>query len=255
MPRQLQWVALIRAGAVVVEDAVLSKLAGGLYKPDGQTMLPPPQAYAFLTPLPIRALPGVGNRTEQALQAMGVATVGQLRALTMQALSASLGDRAAASLHAIARGLDDRAVIPNAPPKAITAEDSFKSCAGWAAVGTVLKVLLPDLLSRLEEEWGKRRRLPETLTVRWRAKGAGYYGNRTGASGAMPPLDCITGGPRQTTLFGPRAGSCSDGGGGGGSGGAGAPALHAASASAVAALERQCLALMQVSTGSSRCKL
>ncbi len=84
-------------------------------------VLPPPEAAAFLAPLPVRVLPGVGFRTEQQLHAAGVQTVRQLRALPLRPdLERLLGERVAAALHELARGRDASPVTPEEPPKYIT---------------------------------------------------------------------------------------------------------------------------------------
>lgn len=68
------------------------------------------------------------------------------------------------------------------PPKAVTVEDSFKAATGFAAADAVLRLLVPDLLARLREEWAENGRLPGTLTLKWRHSGGGY--KRASASGA-----------------------------------------------------------------------
>ncbi len=51
-----------RTSAGIACNKTLAKLASGLHKPDDQTVLPPPEAAAFVAPLPPRALPGIGRR-------------------------------------------------------------------------------------------------------------------------------------------------------------------------------------------------
>jgi nucleotidyltransferase/DNA polymerase involved in DNA repair len=59
--RRLQAEAGFVCSAGVASNKQLSKMAAGLHKPNGQTILPPPEAAAFVAPLPVRALPGVGE--------------------------------------------------------------------------------------------------------------------------------------------------------------------------------------------------
>eukprot|EP00955_Chlamydomonas_euryale_P059300 357335-Chlamydomonas_euryale.AAC.1 len=65
---------------------------------------------------------------------MGVATVAQLRGVPRTALCSALGARIGSHLAELALGRDDSPVVPKGPPKSVTVEDSFKGCAGWAAV-------------------------------------------------------------------------------------------------------------------------
>lgn len=69
------------------------------------------------------------------------------------------------------------------PPKAVTVEDSFKSAEGYPGAEAVLRLLVPDLLARLREEWAENGRLPGTLTLKWRFPGTAY--KRPSASGAL----------------------------------------------------------------------
>lgn len=57
----------------------------------------------------------------------------------------------------LCRGLDPAPVRPTGPPKSVTVEDSFKACASMDAARTVLRVLAPDLLARLYDEYGENR--------------------------------------------------------------------------------------------------
>ncbi|KAL4854768.1 DNA polymerase iota [Chlorella vulgaris] len=198
------WEALLRVGSVIAAEAraavrseagyrtsagvacnkMLAKLVSGLHKPDDQTVLPPPEAAAFVAPLPVRALPGVGYKTEQALSAAGIATAADLRAVPRHTLLQQFGQRVGAFLHSACYGQDPSPVQESGPPKSVTVEDSFKSCPSFAAVEKVVNVLAPDLAARLLEEWGDSGRRPATLTVKWRHSGTGWQ--RSSCSCAMP---------------------------------------------------------------------
>ena len=80
---------------------------------------------AFLHPLPVGALWGVGPATLLKLQGLGVRTVGDLAALPRERVTGVLGPAAGAHLHALAHGLDDRAVVPDQEPKSISHEETF----------------------------------------------------------------------------------------------------------------------------------
>ncbi|MBV8462335.1 MAG: DNA polymerase IV, partial [Acidimicrobiales bacterium] len=80
---------------------------------------------AFLRPLPVRALPGVGPRSAQRLGALGVATVGQLSELPVGTLERALGPAAGRQLAAMAAGEDPRPVVAEQRPKSVGHEETF----------------------------------------------------------------------------------------------------------------------------------
>ena len=161
----------------------------GLHKPDDQTSLPAAQAAAFLAPLPVRCLRGVGAAAEAALAALGVDTVAQLASTPRSALARALGDRVAAALFEAARGRDASPVVPKAAPRSVSVEDSVRGVTSREAAEAVLRVLAPDLVARCAEERSRDGRRPRTLTLRWRlapTRGAAAQraSQRASASGA-----------------------------------------------------------------------
>jgi DNA polymerase-4 len=80
---------------------------------------------AFLHPLPVQALWGVGPKTLEKLQRLGVDTVGELATLDERAASAALGVASATHLLRLAAGLDDRDVVPQKRAKSIGHEETF----------------------------------------------------------------------------------------------------------------------------------
>ncbi len=102
----------------------VAKIASDLGKPDGLLEVPPGGEAEFLAPLPIRRLWGVGAATERELAALGIATIGQLARLPESVLARRFGP-GGAHLRELARGRDDRPVVPFAPPKSMGAEETF----------------------------------------------------------------------------------------------------------------------------------
>lgn len=115
----------LTASAGIAPSKFLAKIASDWNKPDGQFVVRPSQVEAFLTPLPVGRIPGVGKVMEAKLAALGVATVGDLRALPAAELEqrfGSFGRRLALR----ARGIDDRPVEPDQPVRSVSAEDTFE---------------------------------------------------------------------------------------------------------------------------------
>jgi DNA polymerase-4 len=88
----------------------LAKVASGAAKPDGLLVIAPGDEAAFLHPLPVEALWGVGPATARRLRAHGLVTVGQLGALPEEVLVGVLGRAAGGRLHAVAHNRDPRRV-------------------------------------------------------------------------------------------------------------------------------------------------
>lgn len=102
----------------------LAKIASDFRKPDGQTIIGPEDVRGFLDVLPVRKIPGVGGRTLETLQKLGVCCAGDLLRHPREFWQRSLGERGL-WLHALAQGRDDRPVTPFTPPKSSSAENTF----------------------------------------------------------------------------------------------------------------------------------
>lgn len=193
----------LRMSAGIAHNKMLAKLASGLHKPDDQTTLPASHAAGTVSPLPVRALPCVGRGAERELLDRGVRTAADLRRVTGSKVCEWLGPRVGRRVHDAAWGVDREEVAPKPPPAFVTCEDSFRSCTTWDAVDAVLRVIAPDLVARMDEEYEDEvertvaagalipaGRAARTLTVKWRdvkgGKGTGW--SRSSASTAMPTL-------------------------------------------------------------------
>ena len=110
----------------VAPTKLVAKLASRTAKPDGLVQVPAGRVLAFLDPLPARALWGVGAKTMETLSRLGVKTVGDLARTPPVVLARLLGDQHARDLQALARGVDERAVVPYEPPKSVSHEETFE---------------------------------------------------------------------------------------------------------------------------------
>lgn len=108
----------------VASSKFVAKLASKQCKPDGLLVVPEGQVVDFLHPLPVSALWGVGERTEQSLVRLGIKTVGDLARVPPATLQRELG-AAGAHLAALAWGRDERPVTAHVPDKSIGNEETF----------------------------------------------------------------------------------------------------------------------------------
>ncbi|MDH3402063.1 MAG: DNA polymerase IV [Acidobacteriota bacterium] len=105
-------------------NRLVAKIASEADKPDGLTVVKPGRVRAFLDPLPVRALPGVGPATEARLEREGWTTIAQLRALAPGELERRFG-RHGRRLERFARGEDDRPVRTHRERRSLSSETTF----------------------------------------------------------------------------------------------------------------------------------
>ncbi len=114
----------LTASVGIATCKVVAKIASDLSKPDGLLEIAPGEEQAFLNPLPIAKLPGVGKKTEQALKEIGITIIGELARLPLDTIKRQLGATGAV-LHSYARGIDDREVKAPGEAKSISQELTF----------------------------------------------------------------------------------------------------------------------------------
>lgn len=103
----------------------IAKIASGLAKPDGVTVIAHEDERTLLDDLPVRRLWGIGPVAEEKLHRLGIDTIGGFAALSDTEVANILGPTVGPALHRLARGIDDRPVTENAPAKQISAESTF----------------------------------------------------------------------------------------------------------------------------------
>ena len=109
----------------VAPTKFVAKLASGLAKPDGLLVVPAADVVAFLHQLPVGALWGVGEKTEEALQRLGLRTVADLAHTPVSTLRRALGEASGTHLHDLAWGRDPRRVEPLREEKSVGADETF----------------------------------------------------------------------------------------------------------------------------------
>ncbi|HLA93867.1 MAG TPA: DNA polymerase IV [Actinomycetota bacterium] len=109
----------------VASSKLVAKLASEAAKPDGLVVVTADGVHAFLDPLPVRALWGVGEKTGETLSRLGVRTVGDLARTPPSVLGRLIGEQHAADLIDLALGMDQRPVVPYEAPKSVSHEETF----------------------------------------------------------------------------------------------------------------------------------
>ncbi|MEV0399067.1 DNA polymerase IV [Actinoallomurus sp. NPDC050550] len=109
----------------VASTKFVAKLASTRCKPDGLLVVPADGVVDFLHPLPVAALWGVGERTEEILRRLGLRTVGDLARTPIDTLRREVGEAVGEHLYALAWGRDPRSVTATVPDKSIGAEETF----------------------------------------------------------------------------------------------------------------------------------
>ena len=107
-------------------NRLIAKLGSEYRKPDGLTVVHPEQVPAFLSPMPVASLRGLGRQTEKIFSRLGIKTVAQLRSLPLSYLEVQLGKRAAANFHQQALGIASAEVVPGRGRKSISRETTFE---------------------------------------------------------------------------------------------------------------------------------
>jgi DNA polymerase-4 len=110
----------------VAPSKFVAKLASDECKPDGLLVVPADGVLAFLAPLPVERMWGVGEKTGEVLGRLAIRTIGDLGRTPTAILERLLGEQNARHLHELARGIDDRDVTPYEPPKSVGHEETFE---------------------------------------------------------------------------------------------------------------------------------
>ena len=145
-------------------NKLVAKIASDHGKPDGLVVVKPSRVAAFLEPLPVRRLHGVGPATERALGELGVATVAELRGLPVELLTSRFG-RHGAGLFRFARGVDERPVERDRVRKSLGTENTYsRDLERREAMEEELVKMAHDVAASLE----KREIAGRTVTVKVR---------------------------------------------------------------------------------------
>jgi DNA polymerase-4 len=158
--RQVRLVASVG----LAPNKFLAKLASDLQKPDGFVVVDPNEVQAFLDPLPVGRLWGVGKVSGKTFQKLGIATIGQLRRLPLEILESHFG-KMGRHLWNLAQGIDNRHVVPDRDAKSISHETTF---AQDIADLEVLRIWLLQLTEQLSRRLRRHQLVGQTVHLKVR---------------------------------------------------------------------------------------
>lgn len=153
------------ASVGVAPNKFLAKIASDLRKPDGFVVIQANDVQAFLDPLPVGRLWGVGKVTGQTFERLGIRTIGQLRQLSLETLNDLFGT-SGEHYWQLAHGMDDRKVIPDRDAKSISHETTFAEDIADSEVLHAWLVELADQVARRLRRYELKGRTVE-LKVRF----------------------------------------------------------------------------------------
>jgi DNA polymerase-4 len=149
----------------VARTKFLAKVASGVAKPDGLLVVPTDAELAFLHPLPVERLWGVGQVTAAKLHGRGITTVGQVAALSEPALVALLGRASGRHLHALAHNDDPRPVLVGRRRGSI---GSQRALGRRPRSAEELDAILIGIVDRVARRLRRARRVCRTVVLRLR---------------------------------------------------------------------------------------
>jgi DNA polymerase IV len=149
----------------VARTKFLAKVASAVAKPDGLLVVPPDAELAFLHPLPVERLWGVGPKTSEKLRACGITHVGQVAQLAESTLIRLLGRGAGRHLHALAHNRDPRRVDVGRRRRSIGTQ---RALGRRRRSPEALDAILVGLVDRLARRLRKARRVCRTMILRMR---------------------------------------------------------------------------------------
>ena len=151
----------------IARTKFLAKVASQEAKPDGLLMVPPDRELAFLHPLPVRRLWGVGAKTADKLRTHGVETVSDVAVLSETALTGLLGPAMGRQLFGLSRNIDRRRVVTGHRRRSVGAQRALGK-AGSAMSPEQVDAVVVNLVDRITRRMRAAGRSGRTVVLRLR---------------------------------------------------------------------------------------
>lgn len=151
----------------VAPNKSIAKIASDMQKPDGLTIVRPDTVDAFLSPLPVSKISGIGPKSQKLLEELGIKTIGELASYPVEELTRHFGKNGVWMWN-IANGNDKEEVIEKYERKSLSAEHTFEEdVSDYAIVYKTLELLANEVINTLTQE----RLLFKTVGIKVRFKG------------------------------------------------------------------------------------
>jgi DNA polymerase IV len=151
----------------IARTKFLAKVASQQAKPDGLLLVPPDQELAFLHPLPVRRLWGVGAKTADKLHRHGIETVAEVAELSQSTLASLLGAAMGGQLYALSRNLDRRRVTTGVRRRSVGAQRALGR-AGNRMSPAEIDAVVVNLIDRITARMRTAGRTGRTVVLRLR---------------------------------------------------------------------------------------
>ncbi|OBH03808.1 DNA polymerase IV [Mycobacterium sp. E2699] len=151
----------------IARTKFLAKVASQEAKPDGLLLVPPDQELAFLRPLPVRRLWGVGAKTAERLHAHGITTVAEVAELSESTLASMLGGAMGRQLYALSRNIDRRRVTTGVRRRSVGAQRALGR-AGNRMSAPAVDAVVVNLIDRITARMRAAGRTGRTVVLRLR---------------------------------------------------------------------------------------
>jgi DNA polymerase-4 len=171
----------------IARTKFLAKVASQEAKPDGVLLVPPGRELAFLHPLPVRRLWGVGAVTADKLRAHGIETVADVAELSESTLASMVGGAMGRQLYALSRNIDRRRVTTGVRRRSVGAQRALGRAGNSMSAAEVDAVVI-GLIDRIAGRMRAAGRTGRTVTLRLRFNDFG----RATRSHTLPWATCST---------------------------------------------------------------
>ncbi|MBM4054852.1 MAG: DNA polymerase IV [Planctomycetes bacterium] len=149
----------------IAPNKLLAKIASDMQKPDGFTIISEDDVEKRIWPLSVRKLWGVGPKTETALKAMGIDTIGKLASQPLDTLVGTFGKSYGHHLYEASHGIDESPFVTHREPKSASRETTFQTdVSNWQEIARTLARLTKEVAIDLR----RTRHKGKTVTVKVR---------------------------------------------------------------------------------------
>src|SRR3979490_1334105 len=148
----------------IARTKFLAKVASQEAKPDGLLLVPPDRELAFLHPLPVRRLWGVGVKTAEKLHAHGIQTVSDIAELSESTLASMVGGAMGRQLFALSRNIDRRRVVTGVRRRSVGAQRALGRAGNTMSAAEVDAVVV-NLVARITRRTRQAGRTGRTVVL------------------------------------------------------------------------------------------